>query len=76
MSRAELIEKTVSNLEMMSDKQLKEISDFAEFLLMKRNSESLSSDISSANTASKSYQFLEEDEDIYTLTDVKEVYQK
>ncbi len=76
MSKTELIEKTLASLSQLPENELKEIHDFAEFLLSKINQRLLTQDVSQLNMNSKSYKFLADDKDIYTVNDLKVKYGK
>lgn len=76
MSKAELIEKTIASLKQLPEHELKEIHDFAEFLLAKIQDRLLTEDVTQLNAASTSYKFLEEDTDLYTVNDLKVKYGK
>lgn len=76
MSKTELIEKTLACLSQLPENELKEIHDFAEFLLSKINQRLLTQDVSQLNMNSKSYKFLADDKDIYTVNDLKVKYGK
>lgn len=74
MTRQVLIQRTIENLSKLPDQKLKEVSDFAEFLLSKLDNKLLTEGIQKLTMQSKSFQFLEEDEDLYSETDLKEKY--
>ncbi len=76
MSKTELIEKTLTNLNQLPEDELKEIHDFAEFLLSKIHHKILSEEVTQVNASSASYKFLEEDTDLYTVNDLKVKYGK
>ena len=76
MSKIELIEKTVASLQQLPENELKEIHDFAEFLLSKIHGKLLSEEVTKLNTTSTSYKFLDEDTDLYTVNDLKVKYGK
>jgi hypothetical protein len=76
MSRLELIETTLQSIQKLPENELLEIHDFAEFLLSRLEKKNLSNDVSKINISSSSYKFLEEDDDIYTVNDLKEKYGK
>ena len=76
MSKTELIEKTVANLNQLPENELKEIHDFASFLLSKIQQRIIAEEVSQLNTASSSFKFLEEDKDLYTVNDLKVKYGK
>jgi len=74
MTRQVLIQQTIDHLSKLPDQKIKEVSDFAEFLLSKLDDELLTEGIKKLTTESKSFQFLEDEEDLYTEADLKEKY--
>ena len=76
MSKLELIEKTIDSLKQLPENELKEIHDFAEFLLSRIHGQLLTEEVTKLNTSSASYKFLEEDTDLYTVNDLKVKYGK
>jgi hypothetical protein len=76
MSKAELIHETINNLQLLSDKEVEDVKKYTEFLLFKIDNLILSKEVSSTNLESKSYQFLEEDVDVYTVNDLKVKYKE
>jgi len=74
MTRQVLIQRTIDNLSKLPDQKLKEVSDFAEFLLSKLEDKLLTEGIQKITMDSKSFQFLEDEEDLYTEADLKEKY--
>lgn len=74
MTRETLIKKTVDNLAKLPDQKLKEVSDFAEFLLNKIEKQLMTQGIQKLVSDSKSFKFLEDEEDLYSIDDLKERY--
>ena len=74
MTRQALLQQTIDNLAKLPDQNLKEVADFAEFLLSKLEDRLLTEGIQNLVMNSKSFQFLEEEEDLYTEADLKEKY--
>lgn len=74
MTRQALIQQTLDNLSKLPDQKLKEVADFAEFLLSKLENNLLTEGIQKLTMDSKSFQFLEDEEDLYTEADLKEKY--
>lgn len=74
MSKQELIEKTLAALQKLPADKVAEVSDFTEFILQRNEDKEIVSGIERLSAQSKSYQFLEEEEDLYTLNDVKAPY--
>lgn len=74
MSKKELIEKTIYTLEKLPEEKIIEISDFADFVLQKNEDAQLLQGITQLIVKSKSYDFLANEEELYTLNDIKETY--
>ena len=74
MSRDALMKVAIDNLSKLSDQKIKEVTDFAEFLLSKSEDSMLIEGIQKMASESKSFDFLNDDEDIYTVADLKEIY--
>jgi hypothetical protein len=74
MTRKKLIEKTIENISRLPDQKVKEIKDFSEFLLSKLDEKIISEGIQELALKSNSYSFLEEEENVYTVEDLKERY--
>jgi hypothetical protein len=74
MTREKLIEKTIGNLAKLPDQKLKEVSDFTEFLLSRIDNQIIIEGIQKLASDSKTYKFLEEDKDLYSVNDLKERY--
>jgi hypothetical protein len=72
MTREKLIKKTIEHLDKLPDNKLKEVSDFAEFLLNRIENQILTEGIQKLVTDSNSFQFLENEEDLYSSDDLKE----
>ncbi len=74
MTREALIKKTIDHLTKLPDQKLREVSDFAEFLLNRIENQLMTEGIQKLTSDSKAFEFLEEDEDLYSLNDLKERY--
>jgi len=74
MLRQEIIKKTVNYLEALPDDKIIEIKDFVEFLYQKHEENILREGIIQLASCSGSFKFLEDEEDLYTLEDIKETY--
>jgi hypothetical protein len=74
MTRKQLINETVSKIEQLPDSMIEELNDFADFLLHKIEDKILQEGLNNLTASSKSFEFLEEEEDIYTVNDLKERY--
>lgn len=74
LTREKLIKTTIDRLLKLPDHKLKEVSDFTEFLLNKIEEKDLIVGIQKLTADSKSFKFLKNEEDLYSTTDLKEVY--
>lgn len=73
MTREILLQRTIESLSKLPDQKMREVSEFAEFLLHKMEDRILTDGIQNLTVESNSYKFLLEEE-IYTVNDLKEVY--
>ncbi len=75
MTKQAIIEHTVNVINQLPEEKAVEISDFADFLIKRYEDVQLNKDLT--NLASgKSFDFLNDEEDLYTENDIKEVYAK
>jgi len=74
MTKDILIEKTLKTLSGLPQDKVKEISDFAEFILKKYDEDILQKGIERLVIESKTYEFLQDEESLYSLNDLKEKY--
>ena len=74
MSKQELIEKTINALQKLPADKVAEVSEFADLMLQRNRDKEITSVIGQLSSKPKSYQFLDEEEDLYTLNDVKAPY--
>ncbi len=75
MSREELIKDTFERLRQLSDSRIQEVSDYVSFLASKMDDKIITEGIKTLASTSKSYEFLQNEEDLYQVTDIKEIYQ-
>ncbi len=61
-------------MKQLPEDKIREVKDFVEFLLQRREEYMLNEGIKKMTAQSKSYNFLEEDDDIYSMNDLKEKY--
>ena len=74
MNRQILIDKTVNKIRLLPDAKIKEINDFADFLLSKIDDNIIIEGIQKLTSDSKSFDFLNDEEDLYNEEDLKERY--
>lgn len=75
MSREELINETVKKLRQLSDSRIQEVSDYVSFLACKIDDKIISEGIKTLASTSKSFEFLQNEEELYQVSDIKEKYQ-
>jgi dimeric dUTPase (all-alpha-NTP-PPase superfamily) len=73
MDRNDLIENAILKIRQLSDEKIREIDDFAEFLLMKTDDKILRQGIQELVSESNAFNYLNE-EDLYSVNDLKERY--
>jgi len=74
MTRQAIIEKTLKAISLLPENKAEEISDFADFVTKKYEDQKLTDAIQQIVTDSKIFSFLESEEELYTVADLKEVY--
>jgi hypothetical protein len=74
MNRQLLIDNAVNKIRQLPDTKIKEINDFAEFLLSKIDDKIILDNIQKLTSESKSFDFLNDEENLYDENDLKERY--
>ena len=74
MTRQAIIEKTLKAISLLPENKAEEISDFADFVTKKYEDQKITVAIQQIVTDSKTFAFLESEEELYTVADLKEVY--
>jgi hypothetical protein len=74
MTRQAIIEKTLQAINKLPEDKAEEISDFADFVYKRYEDQLLAQSIQKMASDSKSFSFLEEEEEVYTVKDLKQVY--
>jgi hypothetical protein len=74
MTREAIINQTVKAINILPEEKANEISDFADFVLMKYEEQQLTSNIQKLVINSETFNFLNQEEEIYSLNDLKEKY--
>ncbi len=75
MNREILLKDTLNKIQKLPDLKIQEINDFAEFLLSKIDDSILLKGIQKLTSDSKSFEYLKNEEDLYSANDVKEEYE-
>lgn len=71
MERQQVIDKTIEYLKVLPENKVEEALDYIEYLYNKNEDTVLTQGIIRLASESKSFDFLELEEDIYTLDDIK-----
>ena len=74
VTRQAIIERTIKAINRLPEDKAVEISDFAEFLSKRYDENLLTQGIQQLLSDSKTFNFLKEEEDLYSIEDLKEVY--
>lgn len=70
MMRESLINKTIKTLSKLPNDKVREVSDFTEFILKKYEEDTMQKGIEKLVNDSNAFQFLNDDEDLYTVNDL------
>lgn len=74
MDREILIKDTLAKIQQLPDLRIQEINDFADFLLSKIEDSILLKGIQKLTSDSKSFEYLKNEEDLYSANDIREEY--
>jgi len=74
MTRQIIIERTLKAINQLPEDKAVEISDFADFVFKRYEEYELTKGIQKMVSESQTFDFLNTEEDIYSLADLKEVY--
>jgi len=74
MIREALINRTVKTLSKLSNEKVKEVSDFTEYIFKKYDEEMMQKGIEKLVSNSNTFQFLMDEEDLYSEADLKEKF--
>jgi hypothetical protein len=74
MTRQAIIERTLKAIIQLPEEKAKEISDFAEFIMKQYEEQQLTKGLQRLSTTSQAFDFLNDEEDLYTEDDLQEKY--
>ena len=74
MNKEELIDKAVEKINRLPDNKIQEVIDFIDFLLAKIDNQVMVDNAQRLASESSSFDFLEEEENLYSISDLKEHY--
>ncbi|MDR9419945.1 hypothetical protein [Gracilimonas sp.] len=74
MTKKELIHKTIETLNKLPEEKVQEVDDFASSILKRQEENIISKGLQKLSEHSGSFDFLEEEEVLYSVEDLKERY--
>ena len=74
MTKQLIIERTLKVIYQLPEDKLIEISDFADFVFKRYEENELSKGIQQISSDSKAFEFLKNEEEIYSMNDLKKKY--
>jgi len=74
MTRQAIIERTIKAINKLPEDKAQEISDFADFISKRYEEYQLTQGIQELTSQSSAFEFLNNEEDLYSVADLKEVY--
>jgi hypothetical protein len=74
MSRHQLVDQALQTLSQLPEDKISEVIDFASFVLKRHEEAQLQQGITQLVATSDTFAFLHDEEDLYTLADLKERY--
>jgi len=74
MTRQIIIDRTIKAINQLPVDKAEEISDFADFVSKRHEEQQLTLGIQNLTTNGKAFDFLQTEEELYTVEDLKEVY--
>lgn len=74
MTRQAIIERTIKAINQLPEEKAEQISDFADFLAKRYEENFLTKGIQTIAAKSQTFDFLNNEEEIYSLADLKEIY--
>lgn len=74
MNRKVLIEDTIEKIQQLPDTKIQQLNDFVDFLLSRIDDKLLIEGIQKLTSESKSFKYLMDEEDLYSVNDLKDKY--
>ena len=72
MDRKDLIDRVIRKIKLLPDIKIREVNDFADFLLSRIDDKITLEGIQKLAVDSKVFEFLKDEEDLYSVNDLKE----
>jgi uncharacterized membrane protein YgaE (UPF0421/DUF939 family) len=74
MTKKQLINRTLETLSQLPQDKIRQINDFADYILKKYEEENIQKGAEQLMSNSKTFDFLQDEEDIYSTDDLKESF--
>jgi hypothetical protein len=74
MTKEAIIEKTVKTLNILPNEKAEEIADFADYIMKKYEDDTLTQGIQKLTEQSNVFSFLNDEEALYSVNDIKQKY--
>lgn len=74
MTRQAIIDRTIKAINQLPEDKAEEISDFADFVSKRYEEHLMTKGIQKLSAGSGTFTFLNEEDELYSITDLKEVY--
>lgn len=74
MTKQIIIERTIQAINQLPEDKAEEIVDFADFVTKRYEEYQITEGIQKMTSNSKTFQFLKDEDDLYSLVDLKEIY--
>lgn len=74
MNRVNLVDNTINIIKQLSDAKIREVNDFAGFLLSRTDDKTIREGLQELTSQSKTFDILKDEDDLYTVNDVEERY--
>lgn len=74
MTRQAIIERTIKAINQLPENKAEEISDFADFISKRYEESLITQGIQHLTADGQTFDFLNNEEDVYSIDDLKEVY--
>jgi len=74
MEREVLVRKMFRNIEQLPTSRIREVDDFVEFMIQKVNDSLITEGLQQLSSSSRAYDFLNDEPDIYAISDLKVKY--
>ncbi|MBZ9779459.1 MULTISPECIES: hypothetical protein [Psychroflexus] len=74
MKKEQLIEQAAHKMSQLPEAKIQEVSDFVDFLFSKIDNQILLDNAQQLSSESTSFDFLKEEEDLYSVSDLKDRY--